>query len=244
MIISYPTGFYATVIGVQPGVPSNITFQISNNPPPRTQLLFVKTPVGLSRRKRPPRVYTDGERRATVSKLAFSVTSSAGSQITTGMKQFESGETLDFDVGRSVDKVNPMLVPSTSEVRHDTNLLDYDALGLDETTQGVIDDQAAAAHKQLLEQLNVIVRQRADYETQLQTVQKLLNEVGKTIAGLIGVLEISPDNQTLVAAKDELLDKQVQLRLRQRDLVVLANRAAADAVAVKDKADQVAQLVR
>jgi len=244
MIINFPTGFYETVVATPPEVPNSITYKVSNESPPRTQLLFVKTPVGLSHKKRSPRVYTDEQRRAAVSKLAFSVAVSRGAEITTGMKQFEVGQTLEFESGTVPTKVDPMLVPQTTEIRHDTNLLDYDALGLAATTQATMNTESAAAYQTLLTQLNTAVKSRADYETRLQTTQKMLNEVKKTIDGLTAVLEIGSTNPALVRAKDELTVKKAELEQEQRSLTMAANQAAADASAIQAKVSKVAQLVR
>ena len=244
MIINYPTGFYTEAINLPPGVASNITFTISSTVPPRSQLLFVKTPVGLSRKRRSPRVYSDQERRATVSKLAFSVSASAGSIAGRGMKQYEVGQVLDFGGVQPIQVLNPMLVSSTSDTRHDTNLMDYSAAGIDAETQAAIESESATAFDELMTQLNDVVEERKNLEIQSQDTQKLLNEVNKILVGLRSVVEVNPTSTTLHAAIVELEARQVALLAQQESLIVSANEAAALAADIQIKASRVAQLVR
>lgn len=243
VIINFPTGFYETAIVAGPDVPINVTFTISTDQPPRTQLLFVKTPVGLSRKKRSPRLYTDKQRRAVLSQLAFSVSSSHSHKITSGMKQYEVGQILEFQSGTPV-VLEPMLVAPIADIRHDTNLLDYQALGLPITTQSTIADEAAAAYTKLLVELNESITRRADYEIELQTTQKLINEIEKTIDGLTGVLEISPTNQILISAKNDLVAKRLVLAAALVEAAARANQEALVASALQTKANRIAQLVR
>ncbi len=244
MIINYPTGFYMEAINLPPGVASNITFTISSTVPPRSQLLFVKTPVGLSRKRRSPRVYTDQERRATVSQLAFSVSTSTGSIAGNGMKQYEVGQVLDFGGAQSIQVLNPMLVASTSDIRHDTNLMDYGAAGIDAATQAAIESESATAFDELTAQLNDVVEERKNYEIQSQDTQKLLNEVNKILDGLRSVVAVNPTSSTLYAAIVELEAKQTMLLALQESLIVSANDAATRAIDIQVKANKVAQLVR
>lgn len=244
MIINYPTGFYDEAINLAPGVASNITFTISSTVPPRSQLLFVKTPVGLSRKQRSPRVYTDQERRAAVSQLAFSISASCGSIVGSGMKQYEVGQVLDFDTQQVIQALDPMLVSGTSDIRHDTNLMDYSAAGIDAVTQAAIELESATAFSELTAQLNDVIEDRKNLEVQSQDTQKLLNEVNKILDGLRGVVEVNPTSSTLHAAIVELEAKRVVLLAQQESLIVSANEAAALAAEIQVKVNRVAQLVR
>lgn len=244
MIINYPTGFYRTAIITDPDIPSNITFTISNGPPPRTELLFVKTPVALGIRGRLARVHSEIERRDAVSLLAYSTATNRNSNVSFGAKQFESGQTLDFDNDNDNISVDPMLVSQTTEVKHDTNLLDLSSLGIDDDTQSVINNESTFAYNSLLDDLNEVVGRRANYEADLRSTQKSLNEAIKAIDGLDGVLEVVPDNQSLISARFVLIQKRDDLLVQQSSLIDSANLAAAEAIVIRDKMVRVAQLVR
>lgn len=245
MIINFPTGFYTAAINPGPNKAGNVTFTVSSTTPPRSQLLFVKTPVGLSRRKRSARLYTDKERRDVVAQLAISVSKSGASKVGSGMKQYEVGQILEFEALPPVTQnLNPMLVSATSDVRHDTNLLDYGAIGLSQDIQAAIEQESAAAYYNLQQQLNEAITKRRDLELDAQDTQKKLNEVNKTIDGLQGVLVVSPNNQTLLAAVTELEAKREELRTQQTRLVAEANEVAALATDLQAKVNKVAQLVR
>ena len=245
MIVNFPTGFFDLVLPHTPDNPNSVTYTISNKMPPRAPLNFVNIPVGINQQSHGARQFTHAQRRAILSQRAYSTTQSGGSLAPTNMLQYESGQVLDFeDATISPAPLDPMLVPSAMAVRHDTNILDYAALGLDQATIDAIVDSSEGAYQSLLNNLNDLVSQRSDYEIQLSATQKSINESAKASAGLSAIIELDPSSQVLLAAKQTIDAKYRELSLLQAELTVKANDAAVKAQAMKNKIEQLGHMVR
>ncbi len=226
------------------GTAGNLTFMVSVTDPPRTKLLFVKTPAGLTVRPRPPRVFGAATRRAAVSNLVFTTSRSGPGSAATGTKRYEAGQVLEFDDASNSQSIDPMLVNDVRESRHDTNLLDYEAIGL---IGSELDDTlsiSTAAYATVIDQLNSAIEARSDAETGLITVRKTIVEVDKAIAALDGVIVVVGADAGLEAIKSGLVARRSVLMSDVVSLTTTANESAALAISLNNRAGTIAQLVR
>ncbi len=229
MIINFPTGLYRDVLPVSPQDKGNVTFTISNTTPPRTNLIFPKIPAGLVDRGRDkPKPTTPLENRKYLGDLIFSVSSSRRRVVGNSSKQFEIGQVLEFE-GSGVQTVEPMLVSQVTEIQHNNNVFDYDALGVTEDEQAAIAEASLKTHSDLTDQLNKLKQQRSDAEIDVNTQQKLINETNRTIKALEVIAKSSKDVVDLI---NKLKKKRAEAIATRDKAIEAANQYAADAEAV------------
>lgn len=242
MIITFPTGSYRSILPKKPDDSGNITFTISNNLPPRVNLVFLQVPPSIRQRTRPQLILTEEERRAAVSQLAFSVLRSTNDQTASGKKQFESGQILEFE---EVEEIiaEPMLVGPVNEIRHDTNLFDLSVFNVSDTEEKIIAEQANTVFQILTEQLNEIKMLRSNTELQIADNQKSFNELNKTLNSLI-VVQSNITSTDIASIIDKLQVTKVQLEQERQDLISKANNLANEAETLNKELLQVSVLVR
>lgn len=226
MIINFPTGLYDL-----PTVPSDsrsVTFTISNEEPPRTNLVYPKIPLGIVDRKKTPNSLSLLERRSSFGGLIFSV--SRASRVATGNNahQFETGQVLSFG-DTPLRVVSPMLVSEKTETQHDLNRFDYQSLNITAAEQQLIADASISTHDMLVGQLNELKRQRADAEIELNTQQKIINEATRNIEALAVIADNSVGTVGDIEALIEKLERKRQEAFEARD----AASSAADAAAAE-----------
>lgn len=233
MIIKYPTGLYYNSIpkGTESG---NVTFIISNNSPPRTNLLFPKISIGVARKKI-TRKDEVSWRRETVSDLVFSVSSSARAVEGSNNKIFDIGQVLEF--GDSVSKtVDPMLVGLVTTTQHDINRINYDSLNVDDADEQVINSASLIAYRSLQAKLNGAIQRRKDAEQLVLEHQKIINDSTRAIEAL----KIMVDQGNATADDLHVIISKLEIRrddaFRDRDTAIAsANDAAAESVSASDK---------
>jgi hypothetical protein len=233
MIIKYPTGLYYNSIpkGTEPG---NVTFVISNNPPPRTNLLFPKLPSGIAR-KRITRKDGISWRRETVSDLVFSVSSSTRTVEGSNNKVFEIGQVLEF--GDSISKtVDPMLIGLVTTTQHDINRINYNSLNVDDADEQAINSASLVAYRSLQTKLNEAIQRRKDAEQLVVEYQKVINDSTRAIEAL----KIMVDQGDATANDLHVIISKLETRrddaFRDRDVAIMsANDAAAESVQMSDK---------
>lgn len=242
MIITFPTGSYRSILPKKPDDSGNITFTISNNLPPRVNLVFLQVPPSIRQRTRPQLTLTEEERRTAVSQLAFSVLQSANDQTASGKKQFESGQILEFE---EVEEIiaEPMLIGPVNEIRHDTNLFDLSAFDVSDAEEKIIAEQANTVFQTLKEQLNEIRMLRSNTELQIADNQKSLNELNKTLNSLI-VVQSNITSTDIASIIDKLQATKIQLEQERQDLILKANSLANEAETTNKELLQVSVLVR
>jgi len=203
MIVKFPTGLYSTVLPQKPQDGGNVTFTISNNPPPRTNLVFSKIPPGVVDKKRDPRSKDLLQRRDTLGDLAFTISQSKRDVESSNNKIFETGQILEFTDG-PLRSLEPMLVNAKTEIRHDTNRINYDPLDVSIEEQQFISDASLLANKSLQDNLNIVRQQRRNAEQLVISSQKVINDSNRTIDALNVIQDRSPDTDSDV---DELIAK-------------------------------------
>lgn len=242
MIIKYPTGLYTTVLPKRPDDSGNVTFLISNTAPPRSSLLFPKVPLGIVEKRRKPQDINIVNRRKNCGGLVFSISKAVRKEEGNNSRQFEIGQVLDFNegLGRTVDV---MLVNDTTEIRHDTNVFNYEQIGITVEEQMVIAEASLMTQDQLSNQLNELKQLRSDAEQVINVQQKLINDTTK----LINSLNITLSEGSVIDIKSIItkLEKTRAEAFTTRDKAISdANSYAAEAEVVLDKLRSVGVLVK
>lgn len=242
MIINFPTGLYSSILPHKPEAAGNVTYTISNNTPPRTNLLFPKVSRGITNKKLPPKITDIFVRRNTQGDLIFSVSSANRSNSGNTSNLYKIGEVLEFgDLPTQI--INPMYVASKSETRHDIDKFDYDSLDLTTAEVNTIGQQALLAQEDLTVRLNAARTHRANAEVDITTQQKTINDINRNIKALEVIASNSDD-----VGIDELVQRLVEKRNAAfviRDAAkTRANEYAIEASALQDQLRVVATVVK
>lgn len=244
MIIKYPTGLYSTAIPRRPEDSGNVTFTISNSPPPRTDLVYPKVPLGIAASRRDLPTIDYEQRRQSFGQLIFTIVGSNQTIVGTGGRQHEIGQILEFgEVSPSV--VDTMYVAPVTETRHDTNVFDYDTLGASDDEQAILAQQSLKAYQRLADRINTIRSARADAELEINTQQKIINESERNITAVQVIIDTSDETTTEL---DELLQKLQSRKARAvaalDAAIIVANQLAAEATATQNQLQAVAVVVK
>lgn len=207
----------------------NVTFTISNEPPPRTNLFFQKIPLGVVDRQRLPSVSDIVTRRLDLGDLIFSVSRSARTEEGNTAKQYEIGQVLDFaDV--ALQTVDPMLVGVLTEIQHNNNILDYEIMGLTEDEQQLLADNALQTQDLLTDQLNLVRQERANADQTINSNQKTINEINRTLSAIeIIIANAASTDGSLRELVDKLTSRLNEVTAARDEAIVQANNLAAQA---------------
>lgn len=236
MIINFPTGLYKNVLPSKPEDRGNVTYTISNDDPPRSGVLFPKIPRGIQIKPRIPKMSAVVLRDA-VGSLVFSVSKATKSLTSDNIRQFETGQVLNFD-DVEVKEITPMLVNEKTEVRHDVTAINYDKIGVTADEQHKIADLSYSVYQSLIKELNATKRQRADAEEVVSSSQKLINETTRTIDALTVV-----DSNSVVTDTDisHLIDK---LKLKRDAEIIVRDAAVINADTFAGQAEKLVNELR
>jgi hypothetical protein len=232
MIVRYPTGYYSSVLPKVPSDPTSVTYLISFTDPPRSNLVFQQLPDGISRLKRP---FPLKPNRDSVGLRSFTVSDSGASNVGSGMKQYEVGQTLEF--APSVLLAVDAFKPGKLDVRHDTNVLDLDGLGLSSAEVDDLNVKTLAKIDELKSDLAALKQERLDVENSIGSLQKSLNEAMKA-RDAVAVLD---DSEAIL----EKLDAKIaSYTSEMSDAVSRANELAQSGDEVMAQIRSLMQLVR
>lgn len=200
MIIRYPTGLY----GLSDN-DLNVTWHISNNDPPRSNLVTIKIPTSEEVRQIPPLTYDGETRRKTFGELIYTINESNDRIAGSGTKALGEGDILDFPEETEETEIS---IPRNNRIerRHDLNVLDLVSAGLDEDEIGDFYKSVNVKKQQLDQEFALIRAQISSMETGIKEIQKKINETTKVIKA-VSVLE-----------DEELLDKIIK-RKQEYELI-------------------------
>lgn len=243
MIINFPTGLYKTVLPSTPSVRGNVTYTISNDPPPRTNLLFPKVPKGIVDRKKSVKTIDIITRRTTQGELIYTVNSSSRSEEGNNSKTFEIGQVLEFGVP-TVRTVDPMFVANKTETRHDMNRFDYAELGFTDSDVEMLNTASLLKQVDLSAKLNDSIQNRANAEIEIANQQKIINDTTRNIDALAIVLDGSGSDPAIQVIYDKFVARR-ELAFAKRDIATTnANKYAAEAARYKDDLNKVSTVVK
>jgi len=241
MIIRYPTGFYNSVLPHRPNDGGNVTYLISTTEPPRgTPLSVTSIPSAIKNKTNNQHSYTKMQRRGMVGDKIFSITKTGKSRVSSSKKQFESGQLLDFD-DVVISNLNPMLVGVSTEIRHDTNKLDLQGIGLTSDQVLSIEENAFEKLAVMQGELLRLHRDRLNAETLIVENNKTQNETKKAINAIKQLIESTP---SLQGALDTLEHNLIELQSDCEKLISDANENSLEASVVSNNILELSEVIR
>jgi hypothetical protein len=243
MIITAPTGLYKSILPRETEA-GNITYTISTQSPPKTFVNAIQLPFAESITPAPDKIFDEETRREQFGNLIFSVSQSNKNIAGSNTKAFEVGEILSFENLSPVEEIVTVRAPEDVEIRHDTNLLDLESLGL--TAEEIDELTSKSAARQLILEGDFVVKQNEikTLEADIAETQKTINENNKTLKAVRGLLGIE-DNET---SDDPIFQKlsrnQEVLQETLDQLIEDRNQAAVEAADVYQDLQRVSELVR
>jgi hypothetical protein len=242
VVIKYPTGLYKAILPVEPSDRGNVTFTISNSAPPRTNLIFPKIPLGIVEKKRDVTPMPVVDRRQHLGQLVFSVSKARRKELGNASRQYQIGQLIEFTEPLA-DIVDPMLVGEVMETRHDTNVLDTDAMGINDADLQEMNAASLRTQKALTDRLNFLKRARADADTTINVRQKTINEIDKALSALEVITTTDADSD--VAPIVSKLTERKRKATEERDAAIrAANQYASEASRIADDLRTVAVVVQ
>lgn len=239
MIIRHPTALFDSVLPKAPAYGGNITYTVSMDDPERIFQTTIRLPPAIERREKSGKNISDSVRRVNLGGRVFTISKTKKSVTGSSKKQFEVGQILTF--GADTDpEINPMLVGDL-ELRHDTNLLDLSGLGLTDADIVNISFSAMDRLKELQAELSAATRQRGNAEIAINENKKSQNETKKAVDAVAQLAATNSEFDDMLAA---LSSKIPVLEGELEQYVELANQAAVNADAIRDKIYDVIQVVR
>jgi hypothetical protein len=189
MIITSPTGLYKSILpqGTESG---NITYAISTQDPPRSNVRLIIHPIAEILTPAPDKIFDDNERRAQFGELIFTIAQSSRAMPGSNSKLFELGQALDFENSPPEQEIEPSKSPDNIEIRHNTNMLDLEGLGLtkDEIAQVTLDSEEKQS--ELEAEFLAIRTEIQNLDTEITENQKKINETNKAINAVREVYDI------------------------------------------------------
>lgn len=244
MILTFPTGYYETVLPQKASDIGNVTYTCSNGPPPRATLSFPQMTSIIANNRRPIHVLTALEiRQALIGSLTASAMSAGVPEAGLGAKTYEPGDVIDFSTAPTQTPLTPINADDPLDLRHDLNVLDLSAMGLDAAATSSITQSAQTAFNALAAQYNDLNRQYIAQETLLTDLQKSTNETQKAInaANVIVAVLANQDAQNMLGT---LIARLADLTAQTAQAIIDANTIAAQVAVVESNIRSVAQLVK
>lgn len=187
MIINYPTGFYKSVLPPAPDSKGNYTYTISNEPPPRGSLFFLKTSLRLAS-----------------SALPIMSTDPVGVPINGSIKSFRGktlsdtpirpiGSVIEFNDGSSpIDNVSP-------DVDNSNDFQKFSNVSTDP-----IANKLMAAYRNFQQRLIDISQELQNAYITIGNLEREKNTYISSLDAVNQALILEPTDQALLDVKQEL----------------------------------------
>jgi len=211
MIINYPTGLFSTVIPQKPSVVGNVTYTISNNIPPDSNIELIVLPKAERLKRRSSLSHDLQSRRASFGELIFTVNNSINKIGGSNRKLFELGEFIELgfeDVVLSDDNT-----PSEFAIQHNVNVLDLINLGLSESHIANITKASFDRKNNLEEELSKIKLEIEILKSEISENQKKLNEINKAIKSVTILIDVIGEEPLNVLIKSKENTEQTKYNL-------------------------------
>lgn len=242
MIINFPTGLYSTVLPVLPQDSRSVTYTISNETPPRTNLLYPKAPDALIAKPKDSRKREAILRRPTMGDLVFSVSKSSRTETGNSERLYEIGQVLEF-FADPIKTIEPMLVSDKTEIIHNVSRINYAGLDISEQDTSLIESNTLAIYDQLNNSLNEVREQRKKYEQIISNNQKIINDANRTISALSIVNNIEYNREISdVILKMEV--KIVEANEKIQEASTFADDLSRQATVIQDQIRAVALVIK
>jgi len=188
MIIRFPTGLYRSILpkGTQAG---SVTYIISNQNPPKTEVRAIQIPTFERRKPLPQSLYTPGERRGGFGELIYTLAKANRSKPGSNIKQFEVGEIIEF-TDDPIEEVLFTNAPDSIEIQHNTNILDLDSIGLSPVEIDQLIAESERRKDELEKEFTSLKSELETFNADISENQKKINESNKTIKAVRSIYNI------------------------------------------------------
>jgi hypothetical protein len=232
MIITAPTGLYKSLLPKE-GETGNITYTISTQAPPRPFVNAIQLPIAERITPNPDKVHDDATRRDQFGELVYSVAQSNKNIAGSNVKAFEVGEILAFENLSPIEEITTVKAPDDIEIRHDTNVLDLESLGLTQEEIDELSSQSQSKQAQLEKDFVAKQNEVKSLKVDISETQKTINENNKALKAVRSLLGIE-DNESSKTELQESLDQSIEDH----------NAAAVEAQEIFIELTRVSELVR
>jgi hypothetical protein len=244
MIIKSPTGLYRSILPIN-GQSGNITYTISTQEPPRTNVRATHLPVSEELKPAPARIFNDEVRRAQFGELVLTIAEASRTTPGSNTKLFEVGEILEFEINPPADEIETVRAPGSVEIRHDTNLLNLAAAGLDQDEIELLTKESERKQATLEKDFIVKKAEIDNLDTNIRENQKNFNETNKALRAtkeIFGIIDgdLTFDNPIY----QKLLLKISELEVERDLLIFNRNNAGKEAEQVYRSLIRISELVR
>ena len=242
MIIRFPTGLYKTVLPQKPSDDQSVIFTISSTDPPRSTEVFQELPIAETVKQKEP-IINELDRRDSYGGLIFTLDSGSQTLAGSAKKSFEVGQMLDFD--QTVESASLTQAPQSVEIRHDTNVLDLEATGLNDAEISELISASEQKKQSLDKELTQIISVMDNIKMAIDENQKDINEVQKTISAAEVALSGSAGTGASGSPIMDKLNAQLDI-LQEQKQALIDSLASLDTQAgiIRDELLNVSQLVR
>ena len=233
MILKYPTGFYKEQIP-EFVAKTNVTYNISDNPPIRSNISFQKVPAGIASIKIDAATII----RSYYGSLIYTISDGSSGKTPTSQRLRNMGDFLEFsDVTETAAAtITPEM---TSEISHALNYYDYNLMGLTTSQIELIQVELNTEFELLTATVNSLKSQLAATKVSLQSNTKQLNEIKSTINALVVT-----GSAALAPIVNELNSKASSINKNNADLEILATSLSADIVAQSNNMRTIGALIK
>lgn len=217
MILKYPTGFYREQLAKFVS-DTNVTYNISNNAPVRSNIVFQKVPDGISYTK----IKQRKSKRSDLGNLIYTISNGSSIVMNSGQKNKNIGDYLEFsdlvDVAGAVK-----VAENISAISHDLNYLDYTKMGLSQDEVAIMQEELRSEFEMKTEIVNNLKASLADNNIVIQNNSKQINELNSTITALkltnstvVSSIIVRLENQV-----NTLIEENTQLQILSTELLDL-----------------------
>jgi hypothetical protein len=243
MIITAPTGLYKSLLP-KDGEAGSVTYIISTQSPPRPFINVIQLPYAESIIPAPDKIFDDATRRDQFGELVYSVAKSNKNIAGSNAKAFEVGEILSFENLIPVEEIVTTRAPDDVEIRHDTNLLDLEGLGLTEAE--ITDLTSKSEEKARILESDFVIKQNEikTLESDIKETQKRINENNKVLKAVRGLLGIADNETSNDSIFQKLTNNSTVLQSTYDQLIIDRNAAAVEVAEIYQDLNQISELVR
>lgn len=241
MIIRFPTGLYKNSL-VKAG---NITFTISTQDPPKTEVRLTRLPVVEEVTPAPDKIFDDDTRREQFGELIYTIARTTRSDPGSSQRQFGLGEVLEFENEPPSQDLDSVLAPRGLDLQHNLHLIDLGSLGLSEEEAQTLVKDSQTKQKQLESDFNRKNIEVDNLAVAIAENQKKINETGKAIRAVRQVYNIpEADLANPNVVYQKLLAEQSRLEQGRDKLIGDRNSAAAELREISQAIVRVSEFVK
>lgn len=233
MIITAPTGLYKPLLPKSPQDSGNITFVISNNPPPRSKEIFLQLPSSELIRKEPDPEFNKEQKRVFAGTLIYDISTSSTTIKGSGSRQFEIGELLDFEE-QEIEDVDIYNLESI-KLRQDLKVIDYSLIGLSQEEINELTSTSLKKQNEITSRISDISSKLKNNSSLISNNQSDINNSEHIYVSIVAVLgEDHPSAEKTKLKIDELIQFKNELLMERKNLQLQLDKLREDLDKIKE----------